>query len=671
MFIVDDASTDNSMQLVKKFTDPRIHVISDFDETVKLKTNSINGVVVSVEKEKKGPSSARNKALDGIRAHSMKEFEFIAYCDSDDRWKNNHLLTSVEYLTTEDCDMVYSDCDFILENGTPAVTYGVPYYEKFDRDNLMKQNFIYISTVVHKSKCLSVGGFDDWCNPMEDYDMWLRISKNHKLQHIVHVTATYMYKDTDSQANYYTAQQSEKSKIRVHLKNSIIATDLPSLKIQLEEILELKNNVVKTQRYEEAAIARTLERQIITRIDEIEGPQAIDGWLSIVEGNALANYAEGKDCLEIGSYKGKSSYYIAEKAKSLVCIDSFRSDVSGQTQFVDYTTLQEFLKNTSKFKNIIPIIGRSEDVSGQFKDEQFDMIFVDGMHDYESVSTDIKHYWPKLKIGGVMCFHDYQKDWPGVVEAFEENFGKPDAIHDNIAVVKKLEKINFEEKFKDIKLSKQKIDRLDGKFILMKNLNMTSDQVDKLPDNEFLDYVKAVHTGMEVGFFDANNIDLSDTQPSIVNKTVVISPWSHKFHNGKENPKNFPYWDELVKDLKKIGCYIIQIGVAGEKMLEVDEVILNASYERLEALLNQADTFISVDSFFPHFAHYHGKHGIVIFSQSDPNLFGYSENVNILKSRSYLRKEQFWLWTQAEYNKDAFVSSKDVLIKALEILNLQ
>ena len=355
LFIIDDGSTDDSINVIKKFTDPRIRILSNSDEIVKLKTDS-NGIIVALEKEKKGPSSARNKVLNGIKTNNVEGFDFIAYCDSDDRWKPEHLLNSIECLSSSDYDMVYSDCDFVLENETPAIAYGVPYYKNFDRNNLLLQNFIYISTVVHKTHCLSVGGFDEWCNPMEDYDMWLRISRSHKVQHIPNVSVTYMFKDQNSEAAYYTSEQSEKSKIRVHLKNAIFSNDINVLKRQLEEVKTVKNEIIRNQQYESAARIRDIEKQIIAKIDNIQGPQAIEGWLSVTEGEALAKYAEGKECLEIGSYKGKSSYYIAETAKSLVCIDSFRSDESGQTQFVDYTTLQEFLKNTSKFKNIIPII---------------------------------------------------------------------------------------------------------------------------------------------------------------------------------------------------------------------------------------------------------------------------------------------------------------------------
>lgn len=36
----------------------------------------------------------------------------------------------------------------------------------------------------------------------------------------------------------------------------------------------------------------------------------------------------------------------------------------------------------------------------------YDVIFIDGGHKYEEVSTDFVNYWPMLRLGGLMAFHD-------------------------------------------------------------------------------------------------------------------------------------------------------------------------------------------------------------------------------------------------------------------------
>jgi len=36
----------------------------------------------------------------------------------------------------------------------------------------------------------------------------------------------------------------------------------------------------------------------------------------------------------------------------------------------------------------------------------FDFVFVDGGHDYETVQNDYEKYWPLVRPGGVMAFHD-------------------------------------------------------------------------------------------------------------------------------------------------------------------------------------------------------------------------------------------------------------------------
>jgi ADP-heptose:LPS heptosyltransferase len=138
---------------------------------------------------------------------------------------------------------------------------------------------------------------------------------------------------------------------------------------------------------------------------------------------------------------------------------------------------------------------------------------------------------------------------------------------------------------------------------------------------------------------------------------IIISPWAQKLRNGKNNPKNYPWWPELISS---IGQHVVQVGVSGEPQL-VDDFRPDLSFDELGSLLFNCKTWISVDSFFQHYAWDLGKPGVVLWGQSDPNIFGHPENINLLKDRKYLREKQFWWWEQCEYNPDAFVSPEEVL----------
>ena len=138
---------------------------------------------------------------------------------------------------------------------------------------------------------------------------------------------------------------------------------------------------------------------------------------------------------------------------------------------------------------------------------------------------------------------------------------------------------------------------------------------------------------------------------------IIIHPYAKPLMNGKQNPKNYPHWKELIAQIKEP---IVQVGVEGEEQL-VHEFYKNLPISELRKLIAQCDTWIGVDSFFQHLAWDCGKPGIVLWSVSDPLIFGHPENTNLLKSRDYLAKNQFLWWDFTEYNADAFVSPEEVL----------
>jgi ADP-heptose:LPS heptosyltransferase len=155
-------------------------------------------------------------------------------------------------------------------------------------------------------------------------------------------------------------------------------------------------------------------------------------------------------------------------------------------------------------------------------------------------------------------------------------------------------------------------------------------------------------------------------------KTVLISPYAQALRNGKENPKNFPYWSELILLLNNSGIKTVQIGASKDKPIAgITDFRQNLKLSEIIQLIKEYDTWISVDSFLQHLNHnYERKRGVVIFSQSNPDIFGYKENINLLKHKKYLREKQFWLWEQCEYNKDAFVTAEDVHAAVIKVLGM-
>jgi ADP-heptose:LPS heptosyltransferase len=138
---------------------------------------------------------------------------------------------------------------------------------------------------------------------------------------------------------------------------------------------------------------------------------------------------------------------------------------------------------------------------------------------------------------------------------------------------------------------------------------------------------------------------------------IVIAPYAKQLLSGKRNPKNYPFWDALIPLLPRP---IVQVGIDGEKQL-VQDFRKNLPVQVLRNLIGMCDTWISCDSFFQHLAWDEGKPGIVLWSVSDPNIFGHSENINLLKSRDCLAPNQFLWWEATEYDPNKFVEPERVL----------
>jgi GT2 family glycosyltransferase len=149
--------------------------------------------------------------------------------------------------------------------------------------------------------------------------------------------------------------------------------------------------------------------------------------------------------------------------------------------------------------------------------------------------------------------------------------------------------------------------------------------------------------------------------------TIIISPYSY----APDHAKSYPYWKELVVLLKTLNLKLVQIGKPGEVPLEnMDDYWWGLSLKELEKKVSECQVWISVDNFLQHLVNAMPTpiKGITIWGVSDPKLFGYPHNLNILKSEKYFRPDQFNVWFGLKQNKEAFETPAVIFNKIKQFL---
>lgn len=176
MIIVDDCSTDNSLDIVKTY--------AQNDERIKYIRNDSN----------KGVSSARNTAL------KMAKGKYISFLDSDDIWSEDKLQKQVEFMQKNNCTISFTAYELINENNEKLnKIINVP--ESVDYQNLLKGNILGCLTVmIDRTKLdfeIKMSGVRH-----EDYVLWLSILKDgHVAYGLNEVLAEYRKSNTSLSGN--------------------------------------------------------------------------------------------------------------------------------------------------------------------------------------------------------------------------------------------------------------------------------------------------------------------------------------------------------------------------------------------------------------------------------------------------------------------------------------
>jgi len=164
------------------------------------------------------------------------------------------------------------------------------------------------------------------------------------------------------------------------------------------------------------------KKQIIFNAMQIPG--MVSEWdLDLIYDQSMEYVQQGGNALEIGGWKGRSTYVIAsvckEKGATLYEIDTYRgveqldSDKNQPGNLGGYYEAfsnPDFYKETQKNLEGLPItylIGDSNEMIHKVPDRCIDYAFIDGNHRPPTIDNDIKNTIEKMRIGGLLTGHDH------------------------------------------------------------------------------------------------------------------------------------------------------------------------------------------------------------------------------------------------------------------------
>jgi glycosyltransferase involved in cell wall biosynthesis len=166
LIIVDNGSEDESLTIMAEY--------------------SKDARVVLLKEHRKGAGNARNTGIKHARG------DVVAFLDADDIYHKDKLLKQVNLFKDPDCHVCYANSWIIDQSG--AVT-GKIYnrdvarlptdgYEGDVFRQLLRSNFIMGPSVIVRKECLRREPFDQKLFPSEDWDLWVRLSRNYRFRYI-------------------------------------------------------------------------------------------------------------------------------------------------------------------------------------------------------------------------------------------------------------------------------------------------------------------------------------------------------------------------------------------------------------------------------------------------------------------------------------------------------
>jgi len=202
--IVNDGSTDNSLEIIKSYEDERIKIINN--------------------EQNIGLTKSLNKALKQARG------EYIARQDADDISFPNRFEEQVKYFV-EHLEMALLGTSIykIDENG--KITGKRLALAKPSIKDLFRENQFNHGSVMFKKEVVDeLGYYDELFNYSQDYELWIRIAKHYEVRNLTQT----LYK-----------LRTHREKVRFKKKENAVLSHLLARKIMLKDLDKTVLDTVK------------------------------------------------------------------------------------------------------------------------------------------------------------------------------------------------------------------------------------------------------------------------------------------------------------------------------------------------------------------------------------------------------------------------------------------
>jgi predicted O-methyltransferase YrrM len=138
-----------------------------------------------------------------------------------------------------------------------------------------------------------------------------------------------------------------------------------------------------------------------------------------------------KTFVEVGCKEGRTTGHILKTIPDsrVIAIDPWivqeKSKDPTKETYADWDfedIEKQFWENVGENKDRCTMERMTSQQFAEGNPNQYDLVFVDALHDYENVKADIRAYWPLVRVGGILAGHDFNHRWPGCERAVAESF---------------------------------------------------------------------------------------------------------------------------------------------------------------------------------------------------------------------------------------------------------